>query len=37
VLDDMPHNPAIEDLGHVPGALVRRVDRDKQSNAAARR
>ena len=29
----MPHNPAIEDLRHFRGALVRRVDRDKQSTS----
>jgi len=33
VLDDMPRNPAIKDLRHVPDALVRRVDRDKQSKS----
>lgn len=33
VLDDVPHNPAIEDLRHFPGAPVRRVDRDKQSKS----
>jgi uncharacterized protein (DUF1697 family) len=27
VLDDVPHNPAIEDLRYVPGAFVRRIDR----------
>lgn len=29
----MPHNPAIEDPRHVPGALVRRVNSDKQSKS----
>jgi uncharacterized protein (DUF1697 family) len=27
VLDDVPHKPAIEDLLYVPGAVVRRIDR----------
>lgn len=27
VLDDVPHNPAIEDLRYIPGAFVRRIDR----------
>jgi hypothetical protein len=27
-------SPAIEDLRHFPGALVRRVDRDKQSRSS---
>jgi hypothetical protein len=29
----MPHKPAIEDLRYFPGALVRRVDRDRQSKS----
>ncbi|MEA2827166.1 MAG: hypothetical protein QOG43_1605 [Actinomycetota bacterium] len=28
IVDDVPHNPAIEDLRYVPGALVRRIDRE---------
>jgi hypothetical protein len=31
VLDDMSRYPTIDDLRHFPDALVRRVDRDKQS------
>jgi uncharacterized protein (DUF1697 family) len=33
VVDEVPHNPAIEDLRYLPGALVRRVDRAKQSKS----
>lgn len=33
----MPHSPAIEDLRHFSGALVRRVDRDKQSKSPLRK
>lgn len=33
VIDDVPHNPAIEDLCYLPGALVRRVDRSQQAKS----
>jgi len=33
VLEDVPHNPAIEDLRYVPGALVRRIDRKNSTRS----
>jgi uncharacterized protein (DUF1697 family) len=33
VLDDVPHRPEIEDLRYIPGAVVRRIDRENVSRS----
>jgi uncharacterized protein (DUF1697 family) len=33
VVDEVPRNPAIEDLRYLPGALVRRIDNDKRTKS----
>jgi uncharacterized protein (DUF1697 family) len=33
IIDQMPHNPEIEDIKYVPGAVIWRIDRDKVSKS----